>query len=39
MQAVNLRQQTANFGQFVTYFRIHGVGYDLVTELCLLGAF
>jgi len=39
IQTANFGQQTANFGQIVTYFRHHGVGYDLATELCLYLAF
>ena len=39
MQTANSRQQTAIFGQIVTYFRLHGVGYDLATKHCLLLAF
>ena len=35
IHAANLRQYTANFGQIVTYSELHGIGYDLATELCL----
>lgn len=39
MQTAKSRQQTAKFGQIVTYFRLQGVGYELATELCLFLAF
>ncbi len=39
MQAANTRQQTANFGQIVTYSVFIGVGYELATELCPFLAF
>lgn len=39
MQAANTRQQTANFGQIVTYFSFIGIGYELATELCPFLAF
>ena len=39
MQAANTRQQTANFGQIVTYFSFIGIGYELAMELCPFLAF
>jgi len=34
MQTAYFGQHTANFRQFVTYFRFWRVGYELVTQLC-----
>lgn len=39
IQDANFGQQTANFRQIVTYLFFGRVGYELVTQPCLLEAF